>query len=270
MQLENVQPRSQNMDVRSPVATAQAGDQYERYEPSAEFPAYVPRFAKPRDYASSGEWPTISVIIPTLNEVQNLPLVLAELPADIFEIIVVDGHSTDGTVETARRVCPRVNIVLQTGKGKGDALRCGFEAARGDIIVMLDADGSADPAEIADFVEVLLAGADFAKGTRFRTGGGSADITPLRRLGNHGLSKTVNFSSELVTPISATATTPSGVIVSPSSTSTARGLRSRPSSIFASGGQVWTCARCRASSASESTARATCAHSETGVGFSAR
>jgi hypothetical protein len=62
----------------------------------------------------------------------------------------------------------------------------------GDIIVTLDADGSADPAEIPRFVDHLLAGADFAKGSRFVDGGGSADITLLRRLGNWGLSRTAN------------------------------------------------------------------------------
>jgi glycosyltransferase involved in cell wall biosynthesis len=147
---------------------------------------YMPRFAR------SQAWPTVSVIIPTLNEERNLPLVLAELPPDIHEIVVVDGHSTDGTVEVARQTCPDASIVFQTGTGKGDALRCGFEVASGDILVMMDADGSADPAELASFVEVLVAGADFAKGTRFEQGGGSADITRLRQLGNHGLSWMVN------------------------------------------------------------------------------
>jgi glycosyltransferase involved in cell wall biosynthesis len=138
-------------------------------------------------------WPAVSVVIPTLNEALNLPLVLAEIPDDQYEIVIVDGHSTDGTVEAARVACPRAKIVMQTGKGKGDALRCGFEAASGDIIVMLDADGSADPSEIGRFVLALMDGADFAKGTRRAQGGGSSDITRLRSLGNHGLSLTVNF-----------------------------------------------------------------------------
>ena len=57
--------------------------------------------------------------------------------------------------------------MLQDGRGKGNALACGFAAATGDIIVMLDADGSTDPAEIPLFVAALLAGNDFAKGSRF-------------------------------------------------------------------------------------------------------
>jgi glycosyltransferase involved in cell wall biosynthesis len=82
--------------------------------------------------------------------------------------------------------------IKQTGKGKGNALACGFWAATGDIIVMLDADGSTDPAEIPRFVAALLVGADFATGSRFIAGGGSADITTMRRIGNWGLAKVVN------------------------------------------------------------------------------
>jgi glycosyltransferase involved in cell wall biosynthesis len=78
------------------------------------------------------------------------------------------------------------------GKGKGDALRLGFAACSGDIIVMLDADGSADPCEIPKFVEALINGNDFAKGSRYLQGGGSYDLTGLRRLGNSGLSTLVN------------------------------------------------------------------------------
>jgi glycosyltransferase involved in cell wall biosynthesis len=133
------------------------------------------------------------VIIPTLNEEKNLPIVFSELPDDLHEVIVVDGFSTDGTLDVARSLMPEVKIVHQHERGKGDALRCGFEAATGDIIVMLDADGSAHPNEIPAFVQTLLDGADFAKGTRFQDGGGSADITPLRTVGNRVLSGTVNL-----------------------------------------------------------------------------
>jgi glycosyltransferase involved in cell wall biosynthesis len=136
--------------------------------------------------------PRVSVVIPTLNEERNLPHVFKRLPYRLYEVIVVDGFSTDGTVEVAQFLRPNVKIVLQERPGKGDALRCGFEAATGDVIVMLDADGSADPEEIPAFVTTLMEGADFAKGTRFRKGGGSADITRLRRVGNRGLNGVVN------------------------------------------------------------------------------
>jgi len=136
----------------------------------------------------------VSAVIPTLNEAANLPHVFARLPLDeLFEVIIVDGHSIDDTIEVARELFPSVRIVLQQGSGKGNALACGFAAARGDIIVMLDADGSTDPAEIPAYLDRLFAGADFAKGSRFMDGGGSADITPARKIGNRFLNGTVNL-----------------------------------------------------------------------------
>jgi glycosyltransferase involved in cell wall biosynthesis len=126
--------------------------------------------------------------MPALNEARNLPHVFAMMPPDIHEVIVVDGRSVDDTMEVARRLWPDVKIVRQNRSGKGNALACGFAAATGDVIAMVDADGSADPGEIPRFVAALRNGADFAKGTRFAEGGGSADITALRKLGNRGLS----------------------------------------------------------------------------------
>ena len=108
-------------------------------------------------------------------------------------MILVDANSTDGTVEVARSLMPQIEVVQQTRKGKGNALACGFAACTGDVIVMLDADGSADPREIPAFVASLVAGADFAKGTRFGSGGGSTDITRTRRLGNRFLNGLVNL-----------------------------------------------------------------------------
>jgi glycosyltransferase involved in cell wall biosynthesis len=143
--------------------------------------------------ASSAGWPRVSVVIPTLNEARNLPHVFAQLPAGLHEVIVVDGHSVDGTLAVARSLRPDVRIVLQTRKGKGNALACGFAAATGDIIAMVDADGSADPGEIPRFVQALTAGSDFAKGTRYAAGGGSSDLTRIRSLGNRVLSGTVNL-----------------------------------------------------------------------------
>ena len=137
-------------------------------------------------------WPKVSVVIPTLNEARNLPHVFSRLPAALHEVIIVDGHSVDDTVAAARRLRPDVRVVKQTRSGKGNALACGFAAATGDVIAMVDADGSADPGEIPQFVKALLDGADFAKGTRFAAGGGSSDITRLRRLGNRFLSGLVN------------------------------------------------------------------------------
>nr|MDT0656465.1 glycosyltransferase family 2 protein [Micromonospora sp. DSM 115978] len=146
----------------------------------------MPSYAIPRPR------PSVSVIVPTRNEERNLPYVFERLPGDLHEVILVDGGSTDRTVEVARELRPDIRVVQQTRTGKGNALACGFSAATGEIVVMIDADGSTDPAEIPRFVDTLLTGADFAKGSRFRSGGDSHDITKLRRLGNEGLNGIVN------------------------------------------------------------------------------
>jgi glucose-1-phosphate cytidylyltransferase len=130
--------------------------------------------------------PRVSVVVPALNEAMNLPYVLPLIPQWVSEVILVDGRSNDGTPAMARSLRAEVKVIEQDGMGKGDALRAGFKAASGDIIVMLDADGSGLPGEIASFVGALVAGADFAKGSRFAQGGGTEDITTFRRLGNKG------------------------------------------------------------------------------------
>jgi glycosyltransferase involved in cell wall biosynthesis len=127
-----------------------------------------------------------------LNEARNLPHV-AERLTGVDEIVVVDGRSIDDTINVARRLWPEASIVRQTRRGKGNALACGFAVVTGDIIVMLDADGSADPGEIPAYVAALMSGADFAKGSRFCPGGGSTDITRVRWLGNRALSGMVNL-----------------------------------------------------------------------------
>jgi glycosyltransferase involved in cell wall biosynthesis len=136
--------------------------------------------------------PRVSVVIPTLNEARNLPHVFANMPPDIHEVILVDGYSVDGTVAVARALWPSVRVITQTRTGKGNALACGFALATGDIIAVVDADGSADPGEIPRFVQALTDGADFAKGTRFADGGGSSDITRLRSAGNRLLTSLFN------------------------------------------------------------------------------
>jgi len=118
---------------------------------------------------------------------------LPYIPALVTEVILIDGNSSDDTIAVAQELLPTVHIVRQVGRGKGDALRAGFAACTGDIIVMLDADGSADPREITRFVDALAAGSDFAKGSRFLLGSRSHDITWLRRWGNHGLTRLVNI-----------------------------------------------------------------------------
>jgi glycosyltransferase involved in cell wall biosynthesis len=136
---------------------------------------------------------TVSVIIPAWNEAENLSHVLPKVPNWVHEVILVDGYSTDDTVSVARALLPDIRVVMQDGRGKGAALRTGFKAAAGDIIVMLDADGSTDPAEIPAYVGLLLAGADLVKGSRFIQGGGTADMPWYRRLGNQAMAGLVDL-----------------------------------------------------------------------------
>jgi glucosyl-dolichyl phosphate glucuronosyltransferase len=139
-----------------------------------------------------GSAPTVSVVIPVKNEARNLPAVLNSLADWTDEVVLVDGHSVDGTVGVARQCCPGVKVVTQPKAGKGDAVLAGFKECTGDILVMMDGDGSHAGSELPLFVAALLDGADYAKGSRFIKGGGSDDITTARRLGNWVLSGLVN------------------------------------------------------------------------------
>jgi len=136
---------------------------------------------------------TISVVVPAKNEAENISWVLERIPSWVDEIILVDGQSIDSTIEVARRARPDIVVVEQESRGKGMALQAGFAAATGDIIVMLDADGSMHPAEIDRYVALIASGFDFVKGSRFMAGAHSTDITLLRRLGNTCLLSLANM-----------------------------------------------------------------------------
>lgn len=130
--------------------------------------------------------PTVSVVVPALNEEDGIDWVLQHIPSWVHEVVLVDGLSTDLTEAVARTMRPDIVVVHQRQRGKGAALRAGFAAASGDIVVMMDADGSTDPRELSRFVDALDAGADFVKGSRHLDGGGSVDLTLLRHMGNRG------------------------------------------------------------------------------------
>lgn len=127
---------------------------------------------------------TISVIVPVLNEEGSLPKVLLDLPDFVNEVIVVDGLSCDNSLEVARRVRPDCQVVLEKKKGKGAAMRAGLSAATSDYIIFIDADYSHNPREMGPMIERLEEGYDLVHGSRFMPGGGSADLTPFRFLGN--------------------------------------------------------------------------------------
>ena len=171
-----------NVVIRFPLPAPVAG---KAGGPTAHRAA-VPSVVRP------GSTPRVSVVVPTYNEAKNLPGIMNRIPAE-YEVVVVDGRSVDNTVEVARALRPDATIVMQNRRGKGNAMACGFAAVTGDIVVMLDADGSAAPEEISRFVDALLAGADFAKGSRFAPGGGSTDITRVRAWGNRWLNRIANL-----------------------------------------------------------------------------
>ena len=156
------------------------------------YPPELERRARPRgpralSVIHSGDAPRVSVVIAALDEEESLSHVLSRLPGGLHEVILVDGHSRDRTVEVALQMRPDIRVLYQPGRGKGDALRAGFAEARGDLVIAIDADGSTDPTEIPAFVGALLSGADYVKGSRFIPGGGTEDMTFTRKMGNLGL-----------------------------------------------------------------------------------
>ena len=102
-----------------------------------------------------GTRPSVSVVIPTLNEERNIARVLQGLPECVDETILVDGRSTDRTIEVARSVRPDIRVVLERQPGRGAALHAGFAAATGDCIVIIDPGVSTDPTTILHFVDAL-------------------------------------------------------------------------------------------------------------------
>jgi hypothetical protein len=139
-----------------------------------------------------GWLPSVSVVVPALNEEECVGWVIDNIPDWVSEVVLVDGLSVDGTELVAVDRRSDVVIVHQRERGKGAALRAGFAAASGDVVVMIDADGSTDPREMGRFVEALMAGSDFVKGSRNLAGGGSVDFTLLRDLGNRGFVAAAN------------------------------------------------------------------------------
>ncbi len=152
-------------------------------------PVYGEDASPPRTEGS----PTVSVVVPALNEADSIGWVLENIPAWVDEVVLVDGLSIDRTELVARTLVPNLVVVHQRSRGKGAALRAGFHAARGDIVAMIDADGSTDPRELERFRDALIAGADFVKGSREMEAGGSVDFTPLRRAGNLAFVRLANL-----------------------------------------------------------------------------
>lgn len=121
----------------------------------------------------AGQRLKVSVIIPARNEVDNLPFVLRHARPYADELLVVDGHSTDGTAALAMDLGARV--VFDNRRGKGDAVRVGIQEARGEILVFIDADCSHNPHDIPSLVEPIQEGiAEHVTGSRML--GGSEEL----------------------------------------------------------------------------------------------
>ncbi|MFI5412382.1 MAG: glycosyltransferase family 2 protein [Candidatus Micrarchaeales archaeon] len=138
--------------------------------------------------------PYLTIVIPTLNEEMNIAKLLYQVKDVIkpynYEIIVVDGNSEDKTVEIARKNGVRI---LLDDSGKGSALIKGFRSAKGKIIISMDADLSHRPKELKLLISGIETGYDICVGSRFMTGGGSADMPPFRVFGNKVFVTLVNI-----------------------------------------------------------------------------
>jgi glycosyltransferase involved in cell wall biosynthesis len=138
----------------------------------------------------------ISVVIPTLNEEGNIGEAIKEVKKELesygyrYEIIVVDGHSTDKTVEIAKSLGAKI---LYDSVGKGSALRKGMEKAKGDIIISMDADLSNKPNELRLLISGIEIGYDICMGSRFIVGGGTEDMPLFRKFGNKVFVMLVNL-----------------------------------------------------------------------------
>lgn len=138
----------------------------------------------------------ISVIIPTRNEAGAIGRVLKEIPKNIVnEIIVIDGYSTDNTAKEAKAELrpEKDKFILQAEKGFGNALLEAFKKASGDVIVIMNGDGSHNPKDIAALINKIKQGYEYVIASRYISGGRSDDDTIIRLIGNRTLTWITNF-----------------------------------------------------------------------------
>ena len=153
---------------------------------------------------------SVSIVVPARDEAGMIERIVEETPelGSRSELIFVEGHSTDGTADEIRRqieLHPEREIVYlqQTGKGKGDAVRLGFEHARYDVLMILDADLTVRPQELESFLEAIATGrAEFANGSRLVYGLEPGAMRFLNLLGNKAFS--LVFSALLEQPVKDT------------------------------------------------------------------
>ena len=134
----------------------------------------------------------VCIFIPTLNESRTIGQIIDEFRSLGFsDILVIDGHSKDGTAEIARE--RRVNVVLQTGKGKGQAVIQSFDLIDSEYVIMIDGDGTYLPSEVYLLLDALEKGAGHVIGNRFANPGKGA-FTRLNSIGNKLLNKLFGFA----------------------------------------------------------------------------
>lgn len=161
--------------------------------------------ARPQPEPSRVEPLTCSVIIPARNESGNIQAALDRLPplGDATEVVFVEGHSQDDTWATIQTVVAhdrgplKLKAVQQTGKGKADAVRLGFDQASGDILIILDADLTVPPEDLPHFVEVLRSGrGEFANGSRLMYPRSKVAMPWLNTLANKTFAQMFSFLLE--------------------------------------------------------------------------
>jgi glycosyltransferase involved in cell wall biosynthesis len=129
-----------------------------------------------RPFERRTDWkPSVSVLVPCRNEKGNIESAVTRMPrfAADMEILYVEGHSSDGTFEECERVRDtyagewEIHVAQQEGKGKGDAVRKGFDMASKDILMILDADLTVAPEDLPKFYQAISEGTgEFINGTR--------------------------------------------------------------------------------------------------------
>lgn len=141
---------------------------------------------------------SVSVVCPCRNEAGHVPQIVERLPemGSATELIFVEGGSSDDTRETIERVIAsvagqrEVSLLVQTGKGKGDAVRLGFEAARNDVLMILDGDLSVSPEDLPKFYAALESGrGEMINGSRLVYDMEAGSMRFLNMLGNKGFSR---------------------------------------------------------------------------------
>jgi glycosyltransferase involved in cell wall biosynthesis len=138
----------------------------------------------------------VTLIIPTMNEGESIEKVLKEIPRKLInEIIVVDGNSTDNTKKKAIPLLRKNKdkFVTQKKKGFGNALMQAFDESRGDVLIIMNGDGSHNPTDIKKLLDKIKKGSEYVIASRYAKGAGSDDDTIIRYIGNRILTKLTNI-----------------------------------------------------------------------------